>query len=156
MKRINKVRRPTSLIGIALAACLLIDSSGCRQRDAPQAIPLDSTLVVGFGLGDIDNVQAGVRQTVRNIATEGLIDFDHSGRPRPWLAEKWSPSADGLGWRIWLRPGATFHDGEPVTAAVVRDILLARLPDYLGQPYEDIEDITTISNLELEIRLKRP
>jgi peptide/nickel transport system substrate-binding protein len=152
----NKVRRPRSRTGIALAACLLIPSSSCRQSESTDSTPSESTLVVGFGLGAVDSSQAGVRQTVRIIATEGLVDFDQNGRPRPWLAERWGRSPDGLGWRIWLRPDAVFHDGEPVTAATVREILLAQLPDYLGDPYEDVQGITAVSEFELEIRLKRP
>ena len=153
---INKVRRPRSLTGLALAACLLIPTAGCHTRQSQEATPQDSTLVIGLGVGDIDNPQGGVRQTVRNIATEGLVDFDSNGRPRPWLAERWERSPDGLGWRIWLTPDATFHDGERVTAAAVREILTAQLSDYLGEPYKDIEDITAVSDVELEIRLKRP
>ena len=152
----NQARRPRPLTGVALAACLLIPASGCRATQTPEAPPQDSTLVVGLGVGDVDNPLAGVRAWVRNIATEGLVDFDQNGRPRAWLAEKWQQSPDGMSWRIWLRPDATFHDGERVTAAAVREILVAELPEYLGETYQDIEDITTVSDVEFEIRLKRP
>ena len=36
--------------------------------------------------------------------------------PRPELAESWSCSDDGLTWTFKVRPGATWQDGEPVTA----------------------------------------
>src|SRR5262252_2408873 len=38
----------------------------------------------------------------------------------PSLAESWSVSADGLSYEFVLRPGARFHNGEPVTADDVK------------------------------------
>jgi peptide/nickel transport system substrate-binding protein len=151
MIRTNKAWWSRALTVIAVAPCLLVHSSGCSER--PPLVPraLDSTLVVGLGVGDV-----GVQQAVRNIAVEGLVDFDQNARPRPWLAESWAPLSDGRGWRIRLRPDATFHDGQPVTASIVRDILRAKLPGYLREPYEDVEEISASSDLDLDIRLKRP
>ena len=63
------------------------------------------------------------------------------GRPQPWLAETWSTSADGRLLNVRLRPGVTFHDGQPVTAAVLREILVAQLPEYLGLVYDDVAEI---------------
>ena len=37
----------------------------------------------------------------------------------PWLAERWSASADGLTYTVTLRPGITFSDGAPFTSADV-------------------------------------
>ena len=41
---------------------------------------------------------------------------------QPWLAERWSQSADGLTWTLRLRPGVKFADGSPLTSA---DVLFA-------------------------------
>ena len=38
----------------------------------------------------------------------------------PSLAESWSVSSDGLVYEFVLRKGATFHNGEPVTAEDVK------------------------------------
>src|SRR5271166_4798775 len=40
--------------------------------------------------------------------------------PAPSLAEAWSASEDGLSYEFTLRPGAMFHNGEPVTAEDVK------------------------------------
>src|SRR4029453_9084059 len=43
------------------------------------------------------------------------------GQPlAPSLAESWSASEDALTYEFVLRPGVTFHDGEPVTAEDVK------------------------------------
>ncbi|MGE3781856.1 MAG: ABC transporter substrate-binding protein, partial [Alphaproteobacteria bacterium] len=46
---------------------------------------------------------------------------DLPGKPQaPSLAESWSVSEDNLTHEFVLRPGVTFHDGEPVTAEDVK------------------------------------
>ncbi len=34
----------------------------------------------------------------------------------PWLADEWTVSDDGTEWTFTLRPGVTWHDGEPLSA----------------------------------------
>src|SRR5262245_23875793 len=63
---------------------------------------------------------------------ETLIGYDRSLRLEGRLAESWERSADGLGYRFVLRPGARFHDGEPVTATAVRDFLAGSCLERLG------------------------
>jgi len=49
-----------------------------------------------------------------------MVSLDLDGSTyRPELAESWDVSDDGLTWTFHLRPGATWHDGEPVTASDV-------------------------------------
>jgi peptide/nickel transport system substrate-binding protein len=45
-----------------------------------------------------------------------LYAVDSRFRPRPQMADGHEVSADGLTWRIRLREGLRFHDGEPVRA----------------------------------------
>ena len=46
-----------------------------------------------------------------------LYAMDEQLRPQPQMAEGHEVSADGRVWRIRLREGLRFHDGEPVRAA---------------------------------------
>jgi peptide/nickel transport system substrate-binding protein len=54
---------------------------------------------------------------------EPLVGFDEELEARTILAESWEHPAPER-WRLHLRRGVTFHDGVPLTAALVRDALL--------------------------------
>ena len=49
---------------------------------------------------------------------ESLVDSDAQGKPVPGLALAWKPVGDRT-WEFALRPGVTFHDGEPFNADTV-------------------------------------
>src|SRR5262249_11969627 len=49
-----------------------------------------------------------------------LIDLDAKLAYVPQLATGWTWSADRLALTMSLRPGVTFHDGEPLDAEAVR------------------------------------
>jgi peptide/nickel transport system substrate-binding protein len=84
--------------------------------------------------------------------------MDGQLRPRPQMAEGHEVSANGLIWRIRLREGLRFHDGEPVRAADCA-ASLARWSkrDPFGQILaERVEEWRAADDRTLEIRLKRP
>jgi peptide/nickel transport system substrate-binding protein len=139
-----------------LAVALMMAATGCRRTaDATAAGAPRPILTVGFGLSGGQSAQAGVRQAVRNLSVEGLIAVTREGRLQPWLAERWNIASDGLTVSIHLRPGVRFHDGTPLTAAVVRDIIVDRLPEQMGSAVADISSIDVVSDSELAFRLKR-
>ncbi|MDX2144370.1 MAG: ABC transporter substrate-binding protein [Rhodospirillaceae bacterium] len=49
---------------------------------------------------------------------DGLTRIDETGQLRPWLAVGWE-NLDPLTWRLTLRPGVTFSNGERLTSAAV-------------------------------------
>lgn len=55
---------------------------------------------------------------VAALVYEGLYELDGQFDPQPILAESAAVSADGLVWTIYLREGAAFSDGTPLTAEV--------------------------------------
>ncbi|HWX49338.1 MAG TPA: ABC transporter substrate-binding protein [Roseomonas sp.] len=79
-------------------------------------------------------------------------------RPTPQMAEGHEVSADGRLWRIRLRPGLKFHDGEPVRATDCA-ASLARWSrrDTFGQTLgAAVEAWEAAGDRTLAIRLKRP
>jgi len=150
----NKAERPSHRAVLACVTALFGSWVGCHEPTARSASS-PQTLRVGVGIGSVANPQAGIRQAVANVALEGLVDFTREGRPKASLAEKWESSVDGLSWRITIKPSARFHDGSPVTASVIREILLAEMPDYMGGAFDDVQEILAVSDNELVVNLKR-
>jgi peptide/nickel transport system substrate-binding protein len=57
---------------------------------------------------------------INRLIFSSLVKFDARGLPVPDLAESWGVSMDGTIYNFSLRPGAVWHDGQPVT---VQDVL---------------------------------
>jgi peptide/nickel transport system substrate-binding protein len=139
------------------AAALLMTTPACTNTEPPLVSqPTEVALHIGFGLTTGQSLDAGMRETARGIAVEGLMIPANDGRPQPRLAAAFGLSDDGLDVTIRLRPAAEFHDGSLVSAETVRDLLLKNLPAYLGPAYADVERIEAAGPHELTIRLKRP
>ena len=75
---------------------------------------------------------------------EPLLRFDTELHPQPALAESVQSNADNTVWTFTLRANARWSDGEPVTAAHVRDgwlrMMTRELPDELSRPFQVIEN----------------
>ncbi|WP_406459946.1 ABC transporter substrate-binding protein [Streptomyces sp. NBC_01622] len=78
------------------------------------------TAVIGYGNdGSWDPTQtaSAFAMAGNNHIYEGLIDTDPITRaPYPALATAVPKDTSGTSWKFTLRAGATFHDGQPVTA----------------------------------------
>lgn len=78
------------------------------------------TAVIGYGNdGSWDPTQtaSAFAMAANNHIYEGLLDTDPISRePYPALATRVPADPYATTWRFGLRPGATFHDGVPVTA----------------------------------------
>lgn len=63
---------------------------------------------------------AGPLHAVAASLFNGLVALDRDGNPVPDLAESWAFANDGTTVTFRLRPGVTWHDGRPFTAADVK------------------------------------
>jgi peptide/nickel transport system substrate-binding protein len=85
-----------------------------------------------------------------------LFSEDSNLRPHPQMAESWNGSADGMTWRITLRPGLKWHDGTPVTAKDVAPSIKrwgARIA--AGQSLmARVAEVNAIDDRTVEIKLK--
>lgn len=99
-------------------------------------------------------------------ADRDLVALVYSGLMRqtkdgliPDLAERYTVSEDGLEYRFWLRPDATFHDGEKVSAYDIEYTLTTAIDPAIKSPKRAVWDgvsIEVINQNELVIRLSQP
>jgi peptide/nickel transport system substrate-binding protein len=142
-------RRPLLLAALAAPAIAKAQAQGRLLRFIPQ--------------GNLANIDPVWSTTVIS-RNHGLMIYDTlfglgaDFRPRRQMASGHEVSADGLIWRIALRPGLKFHDGTPVRpddciASVARwskrDVLGLRLNALL-------EEMRAEGDSAFTIRLKRP
>src|SRR5689334_23364626 len=133
----------------AAALVLLIAQAGCSRSSRGADVAGPVTLRIGFGLAALASADVGIGRTALNISTDPLVSDLPDGRTMPLLADGWSIADDGLTLDLRLRPNVRFHDGKPVNAQAVRDVLRADLPDALGPAYADIVDIRAASELNV-------
>lgn len=83
---------------------------------------------------------------------------DGKGQVQPWLAEKWE-SADAQVWRITLKDGIFFSNGEPLTSeALVASVAHMQTKvgrtETIGASLSQIDTIAVVSPRAVDIRLK--
>lgn len=88
---------------------------------------------------------------------DSLVTFDPAGDWQPLLAESLVPNDDFTSWIITMRPGLTFHDGEPVNAEAVRaNLQTFKDSPTVGFAFGPVETITAVSELEVEVTMSSP
>ncbi|WP_375410969.1 ABC transporter substrate-binding protein [uncultured Methylobacterium sp.] len=88
-----------------------------------------------------------------------LVDIGPDLKPVPQLATSWSLSEDEKVLTMTLRPGVTFHDGEPLNAAAAKFSIERHLKTPGSQRRGEIAPIDTVEvvdDLTFRINLKTP
>lgn len=109
--------------GLLLVVGLLLNQSPTAETQGPQPVAggVHTEALIGHPvrLNPILDTYNQVDHDVDRLIYSGLIRFDSRGDPEPDLASKWAVSADGKTYAVAIRPDATWHDNQPVTAADV-------------------------------------
>ena len=74
----------------------------------------------------------------------------------PSLAEAWSASEDGLTYEFTLRPGALFHNGDPVTAEDVKFTFQRYRGTARDLMMERVAEVEILDPRRVRFKLKRP
>ena len=107
-------------VTIVIVALLLLSQQPVTIITLPEAAPggiYTEALIGSMGrLNPMLDWNNSADRDVDRLIFSGLIKFDSHGLPQPDLAESWAASADGMIYNFSIRPGAVWHDGEPVTS----------------------------------------
>ena len=77
------------------------------------------TFALENDVSNLDPMLSGlfVDRNIHYAMYDSLVRVTPQGEIIPWLAEKWTPSADGKSWTFNLRQGVKYHDGSTFDAA---------------------------------------
>ncbi|MEP3276601.1 MAG: ABC transporter substrate-binding protein [Stappiaceae bacterium] len=93
---------------------------------------------------------------------DALVKYE--GNPseiKPWLAESWTTSEDGLTWTFTLAKNAKFHDGSPVNADAViysfkRTMAINEGPAWMLEGFVEADNIKALDEHTVEFKLNKP
>ncbi|NBZ88181.1 ABC transporter substrate-binding protein [Stagnihabitans tardus] len=74
----------------------------------------------------------------------------------PWLAESWEEAADGMSWTFHLKPGVTFHNGEPFNAQTIKDWIPLFAGSDNAYMVEAIAEVQVVDDLTVKFVMSRP
>jgi peptide/nickel transport system substrate-binding protein len=145
-------------------AVLCLTASACRgpesETAAAAARSRAGVLTIAYAAPRSAQSDERVMSTIVGLLTdERLVGLTKDGRPEPRLAERWEVSPDGLTWRIHLRPGLVFQNGERITSAAVRTAILEQTdPSGTQTPpgLLDLQAVEAPAPDQIVIRLTRP
>ena len=120
--RTTRTRLATALIATLAVGALTTACAG-GSGTAPTTAARDETVIIGTGATPqtLDPVLASDVQTDFTVggAYDKLIDYDEDGAIVPMLATEWVYNDDATAVTLTHRDDATYHSGNPVTAADV-------------------------------------
>ena len=109
----------------------------------------------------LDIMQSSI-QTTMSVALnihETLLQPQEDATVKPGLAEKWE-MVDDLTWKFTLVEGATFHNGEPITAEAVKFSFERIMSDALKSPHRgklnSFKEVTVIDDRTFTISMHQP
>jgi len=99
---------------------------------------------------------------IQQAVYDALVKYE--GDPaviKPWLAEKWETSADGMTWTFTLAANAKFHNGDPVDAEAVRysferALKLNKGVAWMLKDFLDPDSIKAVDARTVQFNLKSP
>lgn len=139
------------LAGALLSSTFLVTGFAVAAQDVTMVLP---SREVGAPTYD------PIRGTKLNVATTLIYDRmvlqDADQSYHGQLATSWEVTEDGMSWVFNLRPGVTFHDGEPFNAATIA----WWVPKFTGTENafmtDAIESVEIVDDLTVRFKMKNP
>lgn len=100
------------------------------------------------------SAQSVVERTIASLLFRGLVRLGPDDRLIGDLAERWTVDDSGSAWTFHLRPGLSWHDGEPITSAdVLFTVRALSDPNYQGPGAASWREVTATSADPLTVTL---
>jgi peptide/nickel transport system substrate-binding protein len=160
----RRARSAAIILALVLLGAAVLAVAGSALAESPSPAAGKTTLRIGW-LTEPDNLNPfvgyqGTSYMIWKLNYDLLVGFDDKTLdPRPELATEWSVSDDGTDWTFKIREGATWQDGEPVTARdvaftfnYIRDNELLNLATYT----DGILDTVAVDDTTLKITTDGP
>ena len=150
------MRRRTVLTG--LAAGLAAGLARPAVARAASATTLRFVPQIDLAFLDPHWTTANVTRNHGQMVFDTLYGCDTSYRPMPQMLEGHVTAADGLEWRLVLRPGLVWHDGAPVLA---RDCVAsirrwAKRDAFGGNLMRATDELSASDDRTIRFRLNKP
>ena len=109
----------------ALLAAVLLGSVALAPMALAQEFDPNATIRIGslYEPQNLDNTAGagqGINEAFNGNVYEALFQLTDAGSVEPRLVDSYTTSEDGLTYTFKLKPGVTFHSGDPLTAADVK------------------------------------
>jgi ABC-type transport system substrate-binding protein len=174
MRQTRRVLRTCAVLAACAVVVAACGSSGKKSAGATTTVP-------NSGAGTTTTVLTPKAGGNMIVGTEAEIDgfdptknrWDNNGylyaetvydpiaiigsdsKPHPYLAQAITPNADYTTWTITLRPGISFSNGDPLTAAdVVSDLNGIRNAALTGTALAPVSSIVQTGTLTLDVHMK--
>jgi peptide/nickel transport system substrate-binding protein len=153
------------VVVVAAVAPVVTASAFPRAFGAPRVVAPRTGGAIQYGLeaetgGGWCLPRAQLATSGTEVATaiyDTLMVPNAHGTMVPLLAKRVDHNSSYTAWTIGLRPGVTFHDGSPLTAAAVKQNIDAwRSGPIFAFAYRDIADTAVMDPLTVEVTTKRP
>ena len=106
---------------LTASALTLTPATGLAQDYTPDAVVNIGSLYEPQNLDNTGGAGQGINEAFNGNVYEGLFVLTDGGDVKPKLVESYEISDDGLSYSFTLKDGVTFHSGDPLTAADVKN-----------------------------------
>lgn len=118
------------------------------------AIDTDPVSLVPYGSSSSSNMWG------KEFIYDSLLEWDKDLNIQPALAESYEPAPDATSYLFHLRPGVTFHNGRPMSAADVKyslDLTLDPPPPVIASPFlANVAEVVVVDEATVRIDMSKP
>ncbi len=153
------------LIMLFCASCAKHTERTSSNNTIESKTPVNGDMYVASSIGDASYLNPILATdqtsgTINNLIYNGLLKYDKDLKITGDLAESWTVSKDGLTITFHLRPGVTWHDGQPFTSADVQftynKLIDPAVKTPYGADYLLVRSLVTPDPLTVRVTYKEP